>query len=51
MIRALEKDLKEKATSSREQWDFSTHYRGNLLHVSINSDSDESSTVDPLDEI
>ncbi|XP_046455824.1 uncharacterized protein LOC124203192 isoform X3 [Daphnia pulex] len=51
MIRALEKDLKEKATSSRERWDFSTYYRGNLLHVSINSDSDESSTVDPLDEI
>lgn len=45
-IRALEKDLKEKTQSS--QWDFSTYYRGNVLHVSFNSDSDESS-VDSLE--
>lgn len=49
-MRALEKDLKEK-TLSRGKWDYSTYYRGNLLHVTINSDSDTDSTVDSLDEL
>ena len=50
MLRALEKNIKKKVTSPRGQWDFSTIYRGNLLHVTVNSDSDsdESSTVDSL---
>lgn len=48
MMRALEKDLKKKVKNC-PQWDFSTYYNGNKLHVSVNSDSDESS-VDSLDE-
>ncbi len=50
-MRALEKDLKKKAKNNR-QFDFSALYRGNLLHVSVNSDSDsgESTGVDSLDE-
>lgn len=45
--RALEKEWKLKSSIS-EKWDFSTYYRGNLLHVSVNSDSEESS-IDSLD--
>ncbi len=47
-MRAFEKNLTKKIKSS-EPFDFSAMYKGNVLHVSINSESDESS-VDSLDE-
>ena len=48
VMKALEKDLKKKSKSSKP-WDFSSYYRGNLLHVSVNSDSDTSE--DSIDSI
>ena len=49
VMKAFEKDLKKKTKSSKP-WDFSTYYNGNLLHVSVNSDSDNSETsFDSLD--
>jgi len=48
VMKALEKDMKKKTKSSKP-WDFSTYYRGNLLHVSVNSDSDTSE--DSIDSI
>ncbi|XP_059352530.1 uncharacterized protein LOC130700324 isoform X1 [Daphnia carinata] len=52
MMRALEKDLTEKTLVSHGKWDYSTYYRGNLLHVTINSDSEtDDSAVDSLDEL
>ena len=50
VLRALEKDLKEKALSSK-QWDFSAYYNGNKLQVSIGPDSDSDTSRDSLDDI
>jgi len=41
VMKALEKDLKKKNQSSKP-WDYSAYYNGNLLHISVNSDSDTS---------
>jgi hypothetical protein len=49
-MRAFEKNLKKKIKSS-EPFDFSAMYKGNVLHVSINSNSEsDESSVDSLDE-
>lgn len=48
VMKALEKDMKKKCKSSKP-WDFSAYFRGNLLHVSVNSDSDTSE--DSIDSI
>lgn len=50
-IRALEKDLMKKANGSKSL-DFSAYYKGNVFHVSVNSDSDSSeSSAESFDEL
>lgn len=51
VMRALEKELKEKTRFGVEKFDYSAYYRGNLLHISVNSDSEsDDSIADSLDE-